>query len=80
MRRKRGRSDHLWELVCGVRDEHAGLADGAVAHHHALDRLRRELALLHGRRLILRVFVAQFVGHALEMEVSARAFVCSSQH
>jgi len=27
-----------WEGVCGVGYEHAGLADRAVPHHHALDR------------------------------------------
>ena len=36
----------LWELVRGVGDEHARLADGAVSYHHRLDRLRR-LQLRH---------------------------------
>ena len=37
---------HSWhvlpgEAVCGVGDEHAGLAHRAVPHHHALDRPAR---------------------------------------
>ena len=38
---------YLRELIRGVGDEHARLADGPVAHDDALDRLRRSI---HGER------------------------------
>ena len=50
----------LWKLVGRVRDKEAGLTDGPVTHHHALDRLHVWLTRV-GEKVIKRVFGKRLV-------------------
>ena len=44
---------YRWKFVCGIGDQHASLADGAVAHHDTLDSLGREFHSDRSRGLLI---------------------------